>query len=407
MIKKLPFLKVSGTKIVDEAGKPVLLRGVALGGWLMMEGYMTGGRNTAEKLFKAEFEKTLGRDALDDFVRSYRSTYITEDDIKTIKSWGANCIRIPFNYRLIEHEDRPYSLNSEGLEFLDNAVKWCEKHSIYCILDMHAAPGAQNQDWHSDCPAGKPELFTDESNRDRYYRLWYFLASHYKDVSAIAGYDILNEPVVPLLEERGVKDLYVKATKEIRDIGDKHIIFLEGNLWAQRIDFLGRPSDTNTAYSIHVYPPTDFTFNFERDSRYPGKSQGLTWNKKTFELMAKPYRMFVDFAKVPLYVGEFGVNARDGVYGENEWVEDVTDVFDKNNLHWTYWTYKTIANAVYPDGIYRYVKNPAWVNRQGPVSGWETFRSLWKNERNKIIDSWRTENFESNDKLLSVLKKYW
>jgi len=404
MVHKLPFLKVSGTQIVDEAGKPVCLRGVALGGWLMMEGYMTGGRDIPERAFKGDFEKSLGKDALDDFVRSYRDTFIQEDDIAAIKRWGANCVRIPFNYRLIEHEDRPFSLNAEGLAYLDSAVGWCEKHGIYCILDMHAAPGAQNQDWHSDC-SGKPELFNNEFNKDRYLRLWYFLASHYADVSAIAGYDILNEPVVPLQDEWMVKDLYVKATKEIRSVDTKHIIFLEGNVWAQRLDYLGRPSDNNTAYSIHAYPPTDFTFNFVRGLHYPGKAQGMHWDKKKMELLAKPYSIFANLVKVPLYVGEFGVNARDGYYGENAWVRDAVEVFKKHGMHWTYWTYKTIANYVYPDGIYRYVKNPSWVHRQGPLSGWETFSSLWPKERSRIIDSWRTENFAVNEKLLAVLKE--
>ena len=40
MSQKLPFLKVNKTRIVNESGKPVSLRGVALGGWLMLEGYM-------------------------------------------------------------------------------------------------------------------------------------------------------------------------------------------------------------------------------------------------------------------------------------------------------------------------------------------------------------------------------
>lgn len=28
--------------------------------------------------------------------------------------------------------------------------KQCAKHGIYTIIDLHAAPGAQNTDWHSD-----------------------------------------------------------------------------------------------------------------------------------------------------------------------------------------------------------------------------------------------------------------
>ena len=34
------WLKVEGTRIVDEAGDPVILRGMGLGGWLLQEGYM-------------------------------------------------------------------------------------------------------------------------------------------------------------------------------------------------------------------------------------------------------------------------------------------------------------------------------------------------------------------------------
>jgi hypothetical protein len=402
----LSILRVSGTDIVDKSGRKVWLRGVSLGGWLMMEGYMTGGRDIPESRIKADFERVLGSDALADFVRSYRDAFITEDDIETIKRWGANCIRVPFNYRLIEHEDRPFSLNDEGLGYLDKVIEWCDRHDIYCILDMHAAPGSQNHDWHSDCN-GAPDLFYNEFNKDRYLRLWYFLADRYRDSSAIAAYDILNEPVVPLSDEWRVKDLYEKATKEIRSAGDRHIIFLEGNVWAQRLDFLGKPSDDNTAYSIHAYPPTDFTFNFVQGQRYPGKSQGLMWDKSKFEILAKPYRIFADLVKVPLYVGEFGVNARDGLYGEVEWVRDVVDVFKRNYLHWTYWTYKTVANYIYPDGLYRYVNNPPWVNRAGPVSGWETFAGLWKKDRNRIVSSWRTENFQLNEKILAVLKAGW
>ncbi len=403
---KLPFLKVNGTKIVDEAGKQVILKGVNLGGWLMMEGYMLGGRNISEHDFKSSFEKALGKSALEDFTGSFRDSFIQESDIKIIKGWGANCIRVPFNYRLIEFEDRPYSLNEEGLKYLDRAVNWCEKHGLYCILDMHAAPGAQNPAWHSDS-SGKQELFLNEINKDRYLRLWFFLADRYRECSAIAGYDVLNEPVVGVLEENQVKDLYEKVVKEIRDTDKRHIIFLEGNLWAQRLEFLGKPKDDNTAYSIHVYVPLNFTHNFEPGLRYPGKAYGIMWDKKRFDTLANAYNSFIEKAQVPLYVGEFGVNARDGYYGEDGWVRDMLGIYKKYNLNWTYWTYKTVANYAYPDGIYRYLGDPAWVNRQGPVSGLETFGSLWPKEKGSITFSWRTENFTRNDKIFSVLKEYF
>lgn len=406
MAQKLPFLKAKGTDIVDGAGKRVALKGVALGGWLMMEGYMLAGRNIPERVFKEEFVKRLGKEALDDFTRSFRDAFIREDDIKIIKNWGANCVRVPFNYRLLEFEDRAFSLNEEGLTYLDRIVGWCEKHELYCILDMHAAPGAQNPDWHSDS-LGKAELFTDDSNKDRYLRLWHFIAGRYKDSSAVAGYDVLNEPVVPLNREGALKDLYERVTKEIRDADKNHIIFLEGNMWGQRLKFLGRPGDTNTALSVHGYPVADFAFNLRKNLYYPGRVYKLMWNKKKLEMMSWPYRRLMEKNRMPLYIGEFGVNWRGGYYGELKWVRDLLDIFEKFGLSWTYWTYKTAANPIYPDGIYRYLGNPAWVNNKGPVFGWENFYSLWPKEKGRMMSSWRTENFTRNDKLYSLLKKYF
>lgn len=406
MAQKLPFLKVNKTRIVDEYGKPVVLKGIAIGGWLMMEGYMMCGRNITEREFKLNLEKAQGKPAADDFAATWRENFFRESDIETIKGWGANCVRIPFNYRVVEFEDRPYSLNEAGFKFLDKVVEWCERNSIYCILDMHAAPGAQNPDWHSD-PVGEPQLFTNEVNKDRFLRLWHFLAERYNGVSAIAGYDVLNEPVVPFTQESMLKDLYTKATKEIRDADKDHIIFLEGNFWGQRLKCLGKPDDNNTAYSAHAYPIADYTFNWVTDLEYPGKVYGIKWDKEKLEFLAKQYWSFVQKMEVPLYIGEMGVNWRGDNYGELKWVKDLLDMFEKHDIHWTYWTYKTIANSVFPDGIYRYVDNPAWINRKGPVTGWENFYTMWPSQKGKIMNSWRTENFVCNDKLLSLLKKYW
>jgi len=406
MIGKLPFLHVNGSGIVDEHGKPVLLKGVALGGWLMMEGYMMAGRNIAEKAFKESLEKSLGREALDDFTRSFRDNFIQEQDIKIIKGWGANCIRIPFNYRLLEFENRPFSFNEEGLGYLDRAVEWCEKYGIYCILDMHAVPGAQNPDWNSDC-VGEPEFFKEPFNQDRYLRLWHFIAERYKHSSAVAGYDVLNEPVVGLTQDLLVKSIYERVTKEIRDCDKKHILFFEGTNWGVNVSFLGKPWDKNTAYSIHTYPPAEYTFNWEQDLTFPGRVNNIMWNKNMLETLAKPYASIMRNNEVPIYVGEFGVNWRGGHFGEIDWVRDMLYVFTKHNLHWTYWTYKTVANSIFPDGIYRYTKNSPWINRKGPVTGWENFYTMWKSHKSGIIDSWKTKSFDLNKRLQSLLKSHW
>lgn len=394
MKQGLSFLRVKNTKIVDEQGRPIILKGINLGGWLMMEGYILGGRNIPEKDFKKEFQRVLGREALKDFTQAFRNTFIREYDIKDIKQWGANCIRVPFNYRLIE---------SEGLFYLDKIVQWCEKYKLYCIFDMHAAPGSQSQDWYSDS-SGKAELFTSNSNRERYLKLWHLIAERYKGSSAVCGYDLLNEPVIEIDKEGILKELYEKAIGLIRSVDKNHIIFLEGNLWGQRLKFLAKPKDSNTAFSIHVYPPLEFTHNFEKDLYYPGKINKVMWNKNRFRTLARPYISLMNKIGVPIYIGEFGVNFRGGSYGELRWVEDVLELFKEFKFSWTYWTYKAIANPVFPDGVYRYLKNPPWVKREGPVFGWENFYKLWPKEKRRIILSWKTENFIKNKRLYSILE---
>ena len=57
------FLRTEEGKIVTANGRKVMLRGVNLGGWLMMEGYIMHAPNRAEQLFKKGFAAALGCEA--------------------------------------------------------------------------------------------------------------------------------------------------------------------------------------------------------------------------------------------------------------------------------------------------------------------------------------------------------
>jgi hypothetical protein len=131
----------------------------------------------------------------------------------------------------------------------------------------------------------------------------------------------------------------------------------------------------------------------------------INWSKKSLDLMSLPYRMLVDKINVPLYVGEFGINWRGGHQGELKWAEDILDVFERYGMSWTYWTYKSVANAIHPDGIFRYVKSPDWVNHKGPLTGMETYTSAWPKHKGGMASSWKTESFKRNDQLYALLGK--
>lgn len=392
------MLKVRDNYIVDESGKRIELRGFNLGGWLMMEGYILYAPNIAERVFKDKFKQALGVTALEEFETSFRDNFVQETDFENIASLGFNCVRLPFNHKLIEKE--PFSYSKEGLSYLEKAIGWARKYGIWVILDLHAAPGSQNGDWHSDS-TGEVELWKNPSNIERTIKLWTFLANRFKDEETVAGYDILNEPIVAAGE---LNKFYQDLVKEIRKVDKNHIIFLEPVNWAQDLDVLEKPKDENLAFSIHFYQPLEFCFNTKSVPVYPFKDylykKGMEDNikhlKNCFTISQK--------LKVPILVGEFGVHGRSNASGEMDYVRDLIKLFNELDFHWTYWTYKAVKNTTFPDGLYQYTENPEWINRQDPSLGWDNYIRLWPTHKTQIINSWKPKSFIINSKLSDVLK---
>ncbi len=385
------FLKRHKTTILDGQGRPVLLKGVNFGGWLMMEAYFTFAPNLPVRIFEKEFTKERGSKALKDLLTRYRDNFITEADFKQVASWGMNCVRLPFHYKI--------AADTQAITYLDKAIGWARKHQVYLILDLHAAYGAQNPDWHSDSLNGMTELWTKRSNRHRTYLLWERLADRYKDETIIAGYDVLNESV---LESTGLlNEFYRESIKAIRRSDKDHMLFIEGKHWAQQIDCLESFADDNWVYSIHFYEPNEFSFNLIPFLRYPW----ATCNKDVLHRRMEGYFRLAQKAQRPVHVGEFGVNYRQGLFNEHSYLRDLFKAFNDFGFHWNYWTYKAVKNHMFPDAIYSYYPNSPWVNRQGPRSGWQRWGALWPKHRNEMTASWRTQAFSLNTHVFNELKK--
>ena len=395
------FLTVKGRQIVRQE-ESVRLRGVNLGGWLMMEGYILHSLNRPVKVFKSALKKALGSEECREFDIAFRDNFIVEDDFRRIAELGLNCVRVPFHYGLIEKT--PYRYGTEGLAVLDRVVAWAKRFRLWVILDLHAACGSQNHDWHSDS-RGKAGLWASPAFQQRTLALWAFLAGRYKDDPTVAGYDLLNEAVVS--DARQLTDFYRKLIAGIRKVDPHHLIFVEGNSWATDLSCLDPLTDQNLVYSVHAYEPLDFTFNFVPSLRYPLKQRkpGASFTKKSLRRILSRYHDFAESRQRPLLVGEFGVNYRDGLYGEDVWLEDILDVFHEFKFHWTYWTYKAVKNSVFPDGVFSYYGNPSWVRREGPLLGWDNYAAAWPRHRDAMRRSWQTAEFKPNRKLSAVIKK--
>jgi len=377
------MLRVEGKNIIDKAGRKVRLTGISIGGWLMIEGYILGGRNIAEHIFKG---------MAPGFVEKFRKVFVAQNDAEIIKKLGFNCIRLPFNYRLLEEP--------EGFEFLKKAVLWFTERKMYVILDMHAVPGSQNQDWHSDSD-GKALFFEDESHRKHYLNLWKQLSDAFKDNEYVAGYDVMNEPVTDKLDI--LKQAYKDVIDVIRKNGDQHIIFLEGNMWAQQVDFIPEILSENVAISIHFYEPTKFVFNQVSNLTYPGRIGDIQWNKARIAKYLKQYTKY----GVPIYVGEFGIASRcQHCKKEYDWVRDVLQIFKQYRFHWTYWTYKSVGGMKYPDGLFQLFDQSDIIGLGTEHPGMENIPFKLKEDPQKVYDIFATDRFILNRKLMNIIKNY-
>ncbi len=284
------FLRTKQTSIISADNQPITLKGVNLGGWLMMEGYILHSLNVPEKMFKENFKKALGNSALHSFTADFRNNFIRERDFKALADFGLNCLRVPFHHRLVEKT--PYRYDKEGLSFLDRAVTWARKYHLWIILDLHAAPGAQNHDWHSDSD-GKANLWQNKDFQKRTFALWEFLADRYKEEETIAGYDLLNESVLDNMVL--LNAFYKNLICRIRGVDKNHILFVEGNKWAMDLECLDEFDDDNLVLSAHAYQPLDFTFNFVPHLKYPFKYQGVRWDKDILQ------KSLIKYAKIITY----------------------------------------------------------------------------------------------------------
>ncbi len=95
------FLGTSGTQIVDGDGKPVILRGMGLGGWMLQEGYMLKlGELGQQHVIHRRLAELVGQDTVDEFQRAWLDHHMTKADMDALGRWGFNSVRLPMHYAL-------------------------------------------------------------------------------------------------------------------------------------------------------------------------------------------------------------------------------------------------------------------------------------------------------------------
>ena len=317
------FVHASGLQLLDGDGNELRLRGVALGNWLLPEGYMwnfEGGRGDRARRIEARISELLGPQSAESFWRGWRDNFITEADIARISGLGFNHVRLAINARLLLPEGQDAFVEPE-FAYLTKLVDWCEQHQVYVILDMHGAPGGQTGKNIDDSPNDYPELFTDPINEDRLVALWTEIASRFATNTTVLGYDLLNEPLPGEFAQHNHQlwPLYVRLGAAIRTVDPNHTLIVEGANWANNWSALDAPFDDNMMYSFHKY----------WDSTDQASIQGYLDRRAQWQR--------------PVWVGESGEN-------DNDWYREAFSLFEDNDIGWCFWSWKKLESGNNPYG---------------------------------------------------------
>lgn len=312
------FVTTRGKDLVSADGKPLLLKGINLGNWLLPEGYMFKFKTAnSPRRIQTVINELVGEDEARRFWKTYHQNYITQEDIRFIKQSGFNSVRVPFSYRLFASEEVPTKLEGEGYRLLDDVVAWCKQEKLYVILDMHAAPGGQTGD-NIDDSWGYPFLFESTESQDLTVNIWRKIAARYRDEPTVIGFDLLNEPIAHYFDAANLnpklEPLYRKIVIGIRKVDRNHLIFLGGAQWDTNFKVFGPPFDQKLVYTFHKY--------------------WMEVNKGAIQ----EYLDFRDKYNVPVWMGESGENT-------DEWITSFRSLLDANNIGWCFWPYKRMEAA--------------------------------------------------------------
>jgi aryl-phospho-beta-D-glucosidase BglC (GH1 family) len=337
------FLSVQGRDIVNTNHRTVQLRGVNIGGWLVYEQWMNQfypgsieDDNTLQDTLDGRFNPT-GTVSL---LELFRNAYFNTNDFVTLKHAGYNCIRLPFLYSLLEDDAQPYVYMQDGWDVLDQVLADCRRYNLYCILDLHGAPGGQNPYPHSGQRTDeRNRLWTNAVFQQRTMQLWAAIAARYATNPVVAGYDLLNEPFPDTdggsrtkadCFTNDIVPLHDRIYHAIRSNDTRHIIFMENN-------FIGDVRDGNIylmpepgamGWSNVVYESHHYEYVVDQTNDF-----SFSTHKWVADQLVRQYTQFREQRKVPVYIGEFlPANIRNMDYYLRR--------FNEAGLHWTHWNYK-------------------------------------------------------------------
>lgn len=272
-------------------------RGVNLGGWLVLERWMTpdvfDGTNCIDEYSLSQQTGAKNR------IEKHHKDFITDEDFEWIAANGFSHIRLPIGFWLFG-DAAPYI----GChKFVSYAMAQAEKHQLRVLLDIHALPGSQNGKAHSG-RAGDIYWPKEQLNIDESLRFLERLCREYGKSPALEAIGLINEPdkCIPL----DVLSNYYKAGQGIVNkfcSKDVRVVVSDGFRLGRMVRELRRVKITGVTLEVHHYQTHSLL------DRLLGFKRNLRKVKKWGRQIVRAQRFF------PVIVGEWsgglGINKKE------------------------------------------------------------------------------------------------
>jgi endoglucanase len=359
-LSQLSALHTSGRSIVNASGSTVVLKGMNLGGYMVMEPWMcpcdSGGLPDSHSII-SELDSRFGVATEQTLIKDYEQDWITTQDFANLRAAGFNAIRVPVwwgNFWPMSSQTTS-TWRSDAFTQLDWIVSNAAAAGLYTVIDMHGVVGGQSTSddtgWEN-----QNQYWTNGNDQGNTAWMWWEIANHYKGNGNVAGYDLINEPTgAP--SNAAVISAYAGLYTSVRSADPSHIIIMEGTWGNWDWSMLPSPSSegwTNVVYEMHEYQ----------------------WNGDSAVVEQGSANQVSDFNNhssydCPDYIGEWndmGDGASTYQYSYNE--------YTNNGISSTMWAYKA-TSGLNPNGWGMY--DPSY---------WATTPNVSTSSESSIISDW-------------------
>jgi endoglucanase len=282
--------------------------------------------------------------------RDDRRPSVSEDELRWIRDWGFNFVRVPMDYwhwiksdwrttRKLQPDD-VMAIDESALDSIDRLVDLGRKFGLHVSLNFHRAPGYCVND-----PDREPFLLWNDSRaEDAFVHHWSLFAKRYRAVSEFdLSFNLVNEAPRPREGYMTAAD-YVRvmrrATTAIREVNPRRLIVVDGLDYGNVVvDDLVEPG---IAQSVHAYWPMQVSHYraswVDKQSTYPMP----VWPVERRIELEERFKPWGELARkgIGVHCGECGCYSRTPHDVFLAWFGDVLEILEGYGIGYSLWNFR-------------------------------------------------------------------